>query len=204
MTRFKFIDAGVPQGSGARMEKQLNGKPQDFRKNYDSMKKTITALLVLIVPCIILTSGKPVSQSSLMGVIREFNGRQGFEIVKIGSLGTGLLKTIMKYSDSLELDSETRQAMDVIKDVKSMAVVEYENCSPANKEKFNSRMRNILKDSELLMEVNDGGETLEMYGVMDEDSSVIRDFVMFSPDECVLVCMFGSISIEAAMKLAEQ
>ncbi len=53
------------------------------------------------------------------------------------------------------------------------------------------------------LEVKDGSETVRIFGVASEDGEEVKDFVLYAPDDCALVCLFGSISMEAVASMVE-
>ena len=51
------------------------------------------------------------------------------------------------------------------------------------------------------MEAKDGNDLMQIYGVVDEKTGTVRDFVMHNPSGSSLVCIFGSIPIEKLAKI---
>jgi hypothetical protein len=56
----------------------------------------------------------------------------------------------------------------------------------------------------MLMEVKDGSDIMRMYGVVDDRGDKVKDFVLFSPEDCTLICLFGSISLDSVMAVASK
>ena len=51
------------------------------------------------------------------------------------------------------------------------------------------------------MEVTDEGDQMQIYGLYDERTDVVRDFVLYTPSECALICLFGSISMDTVSRM---
>ncbi len=43
---------------------------------------------------------------------------------------------------------------------------------------------------------------MRIYGVVDESADSVKDFVLYTPSDCALICIFGSISMDAVAKIA--
>lgn len=164
------------------------------------MKKTITILIVLLLP-LMGWAGKNVKKGQLASFISEYRHVEGVECVRLGSFATAAIKSAIRISASNDPDS--RQAMKAISGVKRLTVFDYEDCSQAAKERINWKLHRILRGSELLMEVKDGSDSMRMYGVLEEDGQTVRDFVLYTPDSCALICIFGKISMDALAQIAE-
>lgn len=172
----------------------------------DVMKKIIVAIMLLAV-CVTAfpqTGNGGVPKEKIASLINEFRTYDGFDVVRMNALGTSAIKALIRMTASADSDPEVRAALDMIKGIKKIAVVDYEDCAQDVKQRFSRKLNRALSSSELLMEAKDGSEVMRMYGVVSDDSAVVRDFVMFSPDDCALVCLFGSISLDAIMKIANQ
>ena len=51
------------------------------------------------------------------------------------------------------------------------------------------------------MEAKDDDASMRIFGVVDEKTGTVRDFVLHSPDGGTLICIFGSISMDAVSKV---
>ena len=56
----------------------------------------------------------------------------------------------------------------------------------------------------MLMEVKDGSDIMRMYGVVDDRGDRVRNFVLFSPEDCTLICLFGTISLDSVLNMASR
>lgn len=170
------------------------------------MKKYIIIVLLLVVPVLTGATGRKqaVSQEKLTSIINEYKGCDGFEVTKIGTIGTSAIKNLIRLSAKTEGSQDVKDALDVIKGIKKLAIVEYDNCSEDVRNRFNLKISKALESSELLMEVKDGDDQMKMYGVVNGDSSEVKDFIMFSPKECALICLFGSIPVDAISRITNR
>lgn len=156
-------------------------------------------------PSILSSQSKPGSQKDrISSIISEYRGSEGFEIVSVGSLGTSIMKKIAAFAAVTSNDEEAKTLVKTIKGIKKIAVIDYEDCKDSIKDGINRKMNKALSDSELLMEIKDNEDNMQMYGVTDENGSAVRDFIMFSPGDCTLICLFGSIPLDEVMKLASE
>ena len=168
------------------------------------MKKYLIIVLLLVVPVLTGATGRKqaVSQEKLTSIINEYKACDGFEVTKIGKVGTSAIKNLIRLSAKTESSQDVKDALDIIKGIKKLAIVEYDNCSEDVRDRFNHKISKALESSELLMEVKDGNDRMSMYGVVNGNSSEVKDFILFSPNECTLVCLFGSIPMDAISRIA--
>ena len=167
------------------------------------MKKTFLAiaLVLLTVTALADLPKKSVRQESLISLINEYSFHDGFEVVRVGSLGTAAIKGVAKIAALADKDDpDIREMVKILNGVKKLAVVEYEECDDKVRDKFNRKLERLLESSDLLMEAKDGEDILRMYGVVTEDSSTVKDFVLYVPSDCALICLFGSISLDSLSK----
>lgn len=165
------------------------------------MKKTITILIVLLLP-LMGWAGKNVKKGQLASFVSEYRNVEGVELVRLGTLATSAIKTAIRIS--AKDDPDSRQALQIINGVRRLMVFDYEDCSAKDKDKINWKISRILKGSELLMEVKDGSDNMQMYGVIEGDGESVRDFVLYTPDSCALICIFGRFSMDAIAKIAAE
>lgn len=168
------------------------------------MKKLIVILVVALFPMLghARGDGRNLSQEKLIGLVKDFSQYDGFDIVKVGSLGTSALKSVIRLSALAEADEDARDLLKMIDGIKKIAVVDFEDCDDKVRDRFCEKVDKVLGSSDLLMEVKDEGEKMFIYGVVNEDASKIKDFVMYAPSDCALICLFGSISTDVIAKLA--
>lgn len=165
------------------------------------MKKTI-AILCFLALSLSAMAGKNVSKTQLAALVSEYRQYDGVELVQLGSLATSALKTVIRIS--AKDDPDAAEALQLLGGIRRLTVFEYEDCSPAVKEKIARRIDRILNSSELLIEAKDGDDAMRMYGVVDEKSDSVRDFVLHTPGSCALICIFGKVSMKAISKIMEE
>ena len=155
--------------------------------------------------CLARTDGKGVSLDKLASVISEFNGRDGFEVVKIGRIGTSAFKTLTKFAALNEGDSEDAQAViDLFGGIKKITIVDFDDCSKSDKDRFTRKVESLLQEDYLIMEMKDGGDQMKIYGVLDDKTDKINNFILYTPSECALICLFGTISLNSVSTLIGQ
>ena len=166
------------------------------------MKRTILILTILLIS-ITGIAGKPLPRTQLSAFINDYRRCEGVELVQLGSLATSAMKTAIRMAAKEDDDPDLRHALSMLKGIRRLTVFEFEDAAPALKEKMNRRLARILDKSELLFEAKDGGDSFSMYGVIDDKAGTASDFVMYSPESCALICIFGKVSVDALSKLME-
>ena len=174
------------------------------------MKRLLTVVLLLAV-CITGfaggradRSGRAVPKEKLLRLIADYRHSDGFDVVNIGGLGTSLARSVAKIAVRVDGDSDAAKLLRVADGIRRFCVVDYEDCAPRVRDSFNSKLSRILSRYELLVEVKDTDDNVRMYGVVNEDASKFQDFVIFVPNDCALVCLFGSIPMDAVGKIMEE
>ena len=155
----------------------------------NDMKKTILSLIIALTACMSVWAGIPAKMEKL---VREYKGREGFEVVSMGSLGLSLLKGAALMSG--DLDEEDRAALKMFDKIKKLVIVDFEDASSSAKSRFTNQVEKVLSGMELVMEMHDSDETVRIYGV--EDGSRIKDCILYSSDGA-LICIDGSIDMDS-------
>lgn len=160
------------------------------------MKKYIVILILALAPviCPAKNDKSGVTADKLTSIISEFSGTDGFEVINVGKLGTYALKKLIKLS--ADEDKEADEMLDIIKGINRVAIVDYEDCSASDKEKFIRKIDRILNNEDLIMEVKDDGDTMKMYGVTDDNSGNVSNFILHVPADGALICLFGTIPLK--------
>lgn len=141
------------------------------------MKQLTTILTVFLLMYANVMAGNGIRKTQLAGVISEFRNCEGVELVKLGSLATSALKTTIRLS--AKDDPDAGEALELFKGIKRFTVFEYEDSSDSVKQKINRRLDNVFGSSDLLMEVKDGDDVMKMYGVLNEKTGTVGDFVLY-------------------------
>ena len=168
------------------------------------MKKYLLILLLLLpLTASAARPQKRVSQRELSSIVSEFRHCDGVEVMRLGRLGTALVKGIAVHIDD-EDDEDVREIRRALRGIKDVTVMEYDDASPEVRERLNRRLSRVLDKREVLMEVKDDGEKVQIFGVLDEATGLVRDIVFHSPSDCALICMFGSLPLDVVGKIAAQ
>lgn len=164
--------------------------------------KRFLLIIAILIPLSIQarTPYKRVSPTHVASIIKACRHYKGAEVVSIGRLGTGVIKGAMRIA-AMD-DSKTRETLKLIKGVHSVAFLDYGECSYSDKEEISRKVATILSGTDKILEANDNGEKVTIYGVANDDSGDIGDFILFAPSECTLICLLGTISMDAVSKLA--
>ncbi len=136
----------------------------------------------------------------VIDLIKNYKSEQGFNVVSVGSFGLGLMKMAAKASAETEEDKAAVEFMDGIEKI---FAVEYDDAAPARKADFNAKLSKLLDSAGKIMEMKEGGETVNIYGTSADHGESIDDLIIFIPEECSLVCLFGSISSKNITDLIE-
>lgn len=167
------------------------------------MKKFICSIVVVMLVLPVVACAQ-VSKSRVVNLVQAYRGCPGFEVVNVGPLGLSLMKALARVSGETEEDEDLALVLQAADGLRGVAIVDYSEASDKDKRKFSEKAAKLFMESEKLVEIKDEGERVLMYGTSDESGKVISDFVLFAPDECALICLFGDIPVETVMKLAEQ
>ena len=178
------------------------------------MKRVIVTMFVLLSVTAVCQARRTPGRSRIQGMVNEMRtearlagvdsereavtlpgikvvSESNIEMVSIG----GLALKFGKMINGLEKD------LPVLRGIKSMIVVDYDDCPGNIKEKFNKKMTSELRGCELLMEAKDGDERMSIYGNPANDGETISDIIMFVPQDGTLVCFFGTIAADDLSKL---
>ena len=168
------------------------------------MKKLLTLFIVLALPLTASTAKtkNDVPRARITSFVSEYGSCEGVELLRVGRLGTSAVKTIIRLAS--KGDEDASQALELLKGVRRLMVMDYSAASPVLKRKMTGKLDKVLSGSEMLLEVKDGQDVLRMYGVADEDASRVRDFVLYNPSDYTLICVFGSISAKAINRIIEE
>ncbi|MCR4824508.1 MAG: hypothetical protein K5849_04025 [Bacteroidales bacterium] len=165
-------------------------------------RKSLLLLLLALLPLAASagnSGSRTVPKTQINAMISEFRRYDGVETVRLGRLGTAAVKGVLRMAAQNEPDA--REALALTRGVKHLAVLEYDDCRPEVRERITRRLSEALDGSELLMEARDGSSSMRMFGIVDEQTGEVRDFVLHAPQDCALICIFGSIPMDTVGKL---
>lgn len=163
----------------------------------------VIALLVVTQMAVEATAQaktKALPRQQITALVSDFSGQEGFEVVRVGRLGMGLVKSLMRRAVR---ESGDEEVLGLLRGIKSVSVVHFEDAAPGVKARFVRRLDRMLEGVDLLMEAKSDGEEMRVFGVVDEDGSKVTDFVAYSPKDCVLICLYGSMSTRQLAKIME-
>lgn len=166
------------------------------------MKKLL--LFLLLLGPIAATAASPegrIPKTQISTFISEYSHCEGVDVVRLGRLATGAVKGVVRVASIKDRDA--REALSLMKGVKSLYVFDYASCSPALRDRIGRRLDRIFRNTELLMEVNDEEDKMQIFGLYDEKTDAVRDFVLYTPSECTLICIFGSISMNTVSRMTD-
>ena len=143
-----------------------------------------------------------IRSAQVKALVAECRGYEGAEVINAGRLITGAVKGAIRLA--AVGDAEAREITKLIGGVKSISILDFEDCSLEDKNVIRGRIDRVFSGVEPLMEVRDDGDLLLIYGVVDEPASTLRDFIVYSPCDGNLICLFGSIGTDKAVHIINQ
>lgn len=168
------------------------------------MKKFIAIVLLTALTAgsgmTVGAASRKANSAAVTSLVREYNNREGFETVSVGSLGLGLVRVIAKAAAE---SPEDRKALEILDGLNRVVVMEYASADSQTRQEFTAKVEKILENSEKILEVKDGGETLNLYGTSSGNGERIDDIILYVPEECSLICLFGKISTEKIADIIE-
>lgn len=164
--------------------------------------KRLLLLLVILLPLQVSLGAKskntaPADKVSLM--INGCRQYKGAEVVTLGRFALFALRSAVRITGTD--DPDTKTALALMGGVKSIAVLDFEECSPRDKETIVRNLDRVLKNTEFLMEANDSGSKMRIYGNLDEARNEIKNFVLYAPSDCSVICISGTVPLDSVSKL---
>lgn len=170
------------------------------------MKQIKRLLLIACILCPLavgaVTIKDRIRTSQVKALVAECRSYEGAEVINAGRLITGAVKGAIRLA--AVGDAEAREITRLLKGVKSISILDFEDCSPEDKETICSRIDRLFSGIEPLMEVHDDGDLLLIYGAVDDTASTVRDFVVYAPADGTFICMFGSVDVNKAVHIINQ
>ena len=163
----------------------------------------LSAAILLSAGICAQASAKSMPRQRIINVVNGFRKTDGFEVVNIGRFGIFLMKSAAGLSADREDDPELRESLRLLEGINRLLVVEYEDGTARQRQLFNDRIASALRDCDLLMSARDESSTMDIYGTVDEPAGLVRDLVVFTPDDGALVCVFGKVSMDSVAKIME-
>jgi len=145
--------------------------------------------------------GKNVSKTRIKAIISECKHYEGAEVLQLGRFSLGLVRGVLKLS-ALS-DPDVSEALCLMDGVHGISIFDFEDCSEADRQRICKKLDKAFSNAEMLMEASGDGDRMSIYGVLDEKTDTVKDFVLYTPSDYVLICVFGTVSMDAVAKLAE-
>lgn len=165
------------------------------------MKRFLLILSVLLsLQACARTTGKSVTSPQIASVISECSQYDGVETITLGRFATSALRGVIRVSGAG--DNDIKDALRVMKGIRGISIMEYDDCSSDDKAEITSIIRQALSEREVLLEASDEGDKIELYGNVDDNGDMVRDFVLYSSSECALIYIKGAVSMETVARIA--
>lgn len=165
--------------------------------------KRFLLLLAILVPIVSQASSATdkLTKTRITACISDFSDCEGVEVVQLGRFATGAIKGAARVA-ALR-DRDVRKALKMMKGIKGISIFDYDSCSEADKAAITARLDGIMTDGEVLMEAKDGDDKVKIFGVIDDKGDVIHDFVLYAPNDCALICIFGNIQTDKLVHIVD-
>lgn len=122
-------------------------------------------------------------------LMKEYSSNTDFQLINLGRIGLSIVKAAMRQS----ADKDTRELLDLMRDVKQVSIASYEDCEASVKRDFESRLSKVLKKEFLLVEAKDGNEKVQIFAVPTDDGGDIKNLIINAPGSGALICVSGLI-----------
>jgi hypothetical protein len=159
------------------------------------MKKVVITLFIALAAGLSVWAAKP---TKVRNLVNQYRNHEGFEVVSIGRLGTSLLKGVIMVSS--DMDEDDRAMLKAFTDIKSLTIVDFEDAHPEVKERFTRKLDRLFDGMELILEANDDGEHVRIYGT--DDGNRIKDCILYDCSGALIITE-GGIDIDKVAKLME-
>ncbi len=128
----------------------------------------------------------------IIDIVHSYSAMDGFEVISVGKFGLNIAKVFAKKS--AETKEEKKEIAEFMDGLQQMVVVDFEDAADTPKAEFKSKVAAFLKKSEIIVEMKENGETMTIYGSSSNDGKAIDDLIMYVPEDCALICLWGRIS----------
>lgn len=139
-------------------------------------------------------------KSEVRRLIKEFDRKDGVETVNLGSFAVSLIRKVAKAEVSD--DDEAMTAVRAMDKLTGLTIVDMEDSGSAVRDEFRRRFTALMGEENILMSVKDDGDDVFFYGITSKDGKTVDDLIIYTPTDGDLICLWGSIGIEALAGLA--
>lgn len=176
-----------------------------MKKKSGMRKMVVVMLLILASAAVFAKSGEnAVRQEKLLELISEYSEKKNFNVIRISSFGASAIKGVLRAASAFDGDKDLKDTLEVIKGIRGGVIVKYGDCSEAVRRGFDRRLGELLENCDVLFEAKDGEDMIRMYGVIDENAEDVKDFILYIPSDAALVCLFGTIKLDAVAKIVAE
>ena len=169
------------------------------RKCIDMKKKIVLLVIAILTVCGSMNAiGK---NTRLQALVNSYKGREGIEVLNIRRPMLNLLKIAAFYSDG---DEDAKAVKEMLKGIKRITIVDYDDAEPQVKSEFSRKVSKILSNEDLLMEAKDDGDHVKIFGILSEDGSILKDFILHNEEDGSLISVIGKIRLDQIDLLMKQ
>ena len=122
-------------------------------------------------------------------LMKEYSSNADFQLINLGRIGLSIVKAALRQN----ADDDTRDLLELMRDVKQVSIASYEDCDASVKRDFESRLSKVLKKEFLLVEAKDGREKVQIFAVPTDDGGDIKNLIINAPGSGALICVSGLI-----------
>ncbi|MBR4809044.1 MAG: DUF4252 domain-containing protein [Bacteroidales bacterium] len=164
--------------------------------------KKILLTLSLFLPLLAYscTSGRNNSNTDIASAISACCQYDGAEAIKLGRTATMLLRGAVRMAGVD--DPDVQEVLNLTKNLRGVSILSYDDCSTEDRSRIEGKLERALSGSEMLLEASDSGEKVKIYGLVDNDSDMVSDIILYTPSACALICIKGSVSMESLSRIA--
>lgn len=154
------------------------------------MRKFIVSVLALLLSVAAFCG--TADKSRLNSVIERYRGTEGFEVINFKPITLSLVKAVAKT-----------RGVSAFKDVKTMEIIEYEECPVQLKKEIGERFSDALDGNNLILEAKDTGDVIRIYGTVEDESDVVKDIVLLNLSEGMLMRITGRINLKDLAQMSQ-
>lgn len=166
------------------------------------MKRFIILLAILVpIASQAASATDRLTKARITACISDFSSCEGVEVVRLGRFATGAVKGAARVA-ALG-DPDVKEALKLMQGIKSISIFDYDSCTEVDKLAITARLDGILADGEVLLEAKDGSDKVKIFGVIDEKGGTIHDIILYAPNDCALICIFGNIKNEKLVHIVD-
>lgn len=160
-----------------------------------TLKTAMKKLLILFTFLGMFTLSCSAGPGSVQTLINQYRHNEGFEHISMGPLALSLVKGAVLLDGP---DQEAVALLNAFRKIRKVSILNFEDASDKDKERFVEHLGKILEGMELILEAKDEGDRLSIYGV--DEGGRIRDCVLYDPSG-TLICVRGTLNLEQLLAL---